>query len=211
MKDGRTSMTNQQLERGVVGGVDTHKLTHHAAALDAATGQLLGDREFPATRSGYEQMLTWWLTFGVVVKVGVEGTGSFGAGLQRHLEHEHVTVLEVARPNRQDRRARGKSDPIDAINAARAVLSEATAIIPKAREGFVEAVRLIRATRRSASRARRIAIQQIHGVLWGDPTPSGSSWPAMTGPRSCPVAPSFVCPPDRSSMTRRPPHAACCA
>ena len=71
-------MTNQQLERGVVGGVDTHKLTHHAAALDAATGQLLGDREFPATRSGYEQMLTWWLTFGVVVKVGVEGTGSFG-------------------------------------------------------------------------------------------------------------------------------------
>jgi len=169
MKDGRTSMTNQQLERGVVGGVDTHKLTHHAAALDAATGQLLGDREFPATRSGYEQMLTWWLTFGVVVKVGVEGTGSFGAGLQRHLEHEHVTVLEVARPNRQDRRARGKSDPIDAINAARAVLSEATAIIPKAREGFVEAVRLIRATRRSASRARRIAIQQIHGVLWGGP------------------------------------------
>lgn len=162
-------MTNEQLERVVIGGVDTHKLTHHAAALDASTGQLLGDHEFPATGAGYEQMLTWFLTFGVVVKVGVEGTGSFGAGLQRHLERRQITVREVSRPNRQDRRARGKSDPIDAINAARAVLSEAAATIPKAREGFVEAVRLIRATRRSAARARRVAIQQIHGVLWGAP------------------------------------------
>lgn len=169
MKDGRTSMTNQQLERMVVGGVDTHKLTHHAAALDAATGQLLDDQEFPATSAGYAQMLTWLLTHGMVLKVGIEGTGSFGAGLHRHLHNSNITVTEVLRPNRQDRRARGKSDPIDAINAARAALSGTASTIPKDREGFVEAVRLIRATRRSAVRARRVAIQQIHGILWSAP------------------------------------------
>ncbi|KRE22503.1 IS110 family transposase [Agromyces sp. Soil535] len=153
----------------MVGGVDTHKLTHHAAALEAATGQVLGDREFPATAAGYAQMLKWMLAFGVLIKVGVEGTGSFGSGLQRHLESNQVLVVEVIRPNRQDRRARGKSDPIDAINAARAALSGTASTIPKGREGFVEAVRLIRATRRGAARARRVAIQQIHGVLWGAP------------------------------------------
>lgn len=162
-------MTNQQVERGVIGGVDTHKLTHHAAALDAATGQVLGDHEFPATAAGYQRMLAWFLTFGALLTVGIEGTGSFGAGLQRHLEHERVAVREVSRPNRQDRRAHGKSDPIDAINAARAVLGETATTIPKAREGFVEAVRLIRATRRSATRGRRVALQQIHGALWGAP------------------------------------------
>ena len=162
-------MTNQQLERTVIGGVDTHRLTHHAAALDAVTGQILGDKEFPATANGYARMLAWFLAFGVLLKVGVEGTGSFGAGLQRHLEQHQVLVREVSRPNRQDRRARGKSDPIDAINAARAVLSGTATAVPKARAGFVEAVRLIRATRRSASKARRVAIQQIHGILYGAP------------------------------------------
>jgi len=162
-------MTNPQLERTVIGGVDTHKLTHHAAALDARTGQILGDQEFPATGAGYAQLLDWLLAFGVLMKVGVEGTGSFGAGLQRHLEQHQVLVREVSRPNRQDRRARGKSDPIDAINAARAVLSDTATAVPKARAGFVEAVRLIRATRRSAAKARRVAIQQIHGILYSAP------------------------------------------
>ena len=162
-------MTNQHLDRTVVGGVDTHRSTHHAAALDTATGQLLGDREFPATASGYAQLVTWLLAFGVLLKVGVEGTGSFGAGLQRHLKDNGITVVEVLRPNRQDRRARGKSDPIDAINAARATLSGAASTTPKDRDGFVEAVRLIRTTRRSAVRARRVAIQQIHGVLYSAP------------------------------------------
>lgn len=162
-------MTNQQLERNVVGGVDTHKLIHHAAALEAATGQVLGNREFPATAAGYAQMLTWMLAFGALIKVGVEGTGSFGAGLQRHLESNQISVVEVIRPNRQERRARGKSDPLDAINAARSALSGTASTIPKGREGFVEAVRLIRSTRRSAARARRVAIQQIHAVLWCAP------------------------------------------
>jgi transposase len=156
-------------ERGIVGGVDTHKATHHAAVLDAATGKLLGDQEFPATATGYRLLLRWLRSHGTVMKVGVEGTGSWGAGLQRHLQAEAITVVEVARPNRQDRRARGKSDPIDAINAARAVLSEAATTVPKSREGFVETVRMLRATRRSAAKARAAAIIQIHGLLASAP------------------------------------------
>jgi transposase len=153
----------------VVGGVDTHKLTHHVAVLDTATGKLLGDREFQATKCGYRQALSWMQRYGVVDSVGMEGTGSYGAGMQRLLQSEGVSVVEVARPNRQDRRARGKSDPIDAINAARCVLSQAATTTPKDRDGFVEAVRLIRATRRGAVKARRSAIGQIHGLLWSAP------------------------------------------
>jgi len=189
-----TSMTNQQLERGIVGGVDTHKLTHHAAALDAATGQLLGDHEFPATGVGYEQMLTWLLTFGAVLKVGVEGTGSFGAGLQRHLEQHRITVFEVSRPNRQDRRTRGKSDP---INAARAVLSEAVATVPKAREGFVEPSGLS-APPGAAPLGRVVSPSNRSTGCFGERlTSSVHNWPATTGPRWYRVAPSSACPPGR--------------
>lgn len=162
-------MTTEAQTRHVVGGVDTHKQTHHAAALDAATGKLLGDQEFPANRAGYQALLRWLQRHGAVVMVGVEGTGSYGAGLQRHLQAEGVTVIEVVRPNRQDRRARGKSDPIDAINAARAVLAEQATTTPKNKEGFVEAVRMIRTTRRSAIKARNAALHQIHGLLWCGP------------------------------------------
>jgi len=162
-------MTNPSPTRHVVLGVDTHKLSHHAAALDAATGKLLSDQEFEATPVGYRRLLYWARSFGSLVKVGIEGTGSFGAGLHRHLHAQGVTVIEVARPNRQDRRRRGKSDPIDAINAARAVLSESATTTPKNRDGYVETVRQIRATRRSAAKARKVALQQIHGLLWCAP------------------------------------------
>jgi transposase len=162
-------MTTQPGSRHVVIGVDTHKLTHHAAVLDADTGKLLGDQEFLATPVGYRRLLSWARSFGELLKAGVEGTGSYGAGLQRHLQACHVVVIEVSRPNRQDRRMRGKSDPIDAINAARAVLSEMATTTPKSRDGYVEAVRQIRATRRSAVKARRAALHQIHALLWCAP------------------------------------------
>lgn len=162
-------MTTPAADREVVGGVDTHGRTHHAAAIDARTGKLFGDREFPATATGYAQLLAWLRCFGTVVAVGVEGTGSYGAGLFRHLTSQAVPVIEVARPNRQARRFQGKSDPIDAINAARAVLAETATTIPKPRDGKVEAIRLIRTTRRSAVKARRAAINQMHGLLAGAP------------------------------------------
>src|SRR5262249_16373460 len=103
-------------KRQVTGGVDTHGKTHHAPALDQ-TGRVLGDHEFPATAAGYRALLAWLCSFGRVVKVGIEGTGTFGAGLARYLASEQVALVEVDRPDRKTRRAKGKSDPIDAISA----------------------------------------------------------------------------------------------
>lgn len=162
-------MTTTTADREVIGGVDTHGHNHHGAAIDAATGKLFGDREFAATPKGYRLLLAWLRSFGAVVKIGIEGTGSYGAGLTRYLTSEQIVVIEVARPNRQQRRLQGKSDPLDAIAAARAVLAETATTVPKPRDGAVEAIRLIRTTRRSAVKARRAAIAQIHGLLFGAP------------------------------------------
>ena len=105
--------------RVVIGGVDTHRDTHHAAVLDGV-GRELGDREFPATPAGYRALLGWLRRHGELARVGVEGTGAYGAGLTRFLRGNGVLVVEVDRPDRRARRARGKSDPIDALAAARA-------------------------------------------------------------------------------------------
>ena len=90
-------------KRKVTGGVDTHGRTHHAAVVDQ-TGRVLGDQQFPATAAGYQQLLAWLRTFGTVVKVGVEGTGAYGAGLARYLSGQKITVVEVDRPDRKTRR-----------------------------------------------------------------------------------------------------------
>ena len=115
-------MTIVEAARAVTGGIDTHGEVHVAAALDEVGG-LLGTELFPATPKGKSALL-WWLSgFGTVGEVGVEGTGSYGAGLARCLTRSGVEVIEVDRHNRQNRRRQGKSDPIDAVEAARAVLS----------------------------------------------------------------------------------------
>ncbi|MGO9081277.1 MAG: IS110 family transposase [Streptosporangiaceae bacterium] len=95
--------------RAVTGGVDTHADTHVAAALDPIGG-LLGVQEFPATAAGYAGLLGWLGGFGTVCLVGIEGTGSYGAGLARHVSAAGVRVVEVDRSDRQDRRRQGKSD-----------------------------------------------------------------------------------------------------
>jgi transposase len=153
----------------VIAGVDTHRHTHHAAVLDAGSGKLLADQEFQATAAGYRQLLAWLLSFGAVAKVGIEGTGSYGAGLLRHLTAHGVTVIEVARPERAARRAQGKSDPLDAIAAARAVLAGTATAVPKDRDGVVETIRLLHTTRASAVKARRVCLQQMHAILAGGP------------------------------------------
>ncbi|HEX5996539.1 MAG TPA: IS110 family transposase [Jiangellales bacterium] len=152
----------------VTGGVDTHSQTHHAAALDQ-TGRVLGDRQFPATAAGYRALLAWLLSFGTLVRVGVEGTGAYGAGLARYLAAERVTLVEVDRPDRKTRRVKGKSDPIDAIAAARAALSGQAAGAPKTRIGPVEAIRALRVARRGAVKARTAALNQLHGVIISAP------------------------------------------
>src|SRR5215470_12140091 len=139
--------------RAVTGGVDTHADVHVAAALDPVGG-LLGVQEFPATPAGYAQLLGWLGGFGTVCLVGIEGTGSYGAGLSRHVTGAGVRVVEVDRSDRQDRRRQGKSDPLDAVSAARAAQSGRAAGMPKGRGGQVEAVRALMVTKRSARAAR---------------------------------------------------------
>jgi transposase len=97
----------------VTGGVDTHGHTHHAAVLDYM-GRQLGDREFPTSPAGYRALLQWMSGHGVLDRVGVEGTGTYGVGLARHLRDAGAHVVEVDRPDRRARRAQGKSDPLDA-------------------------------------------------------------------------------------------------
>ena len=148
----------------VVGGVDTHRDNHVAAAVDSA-GRLLGAESFPATGAGYGELLVWLRSWGELVRVGVEGTGSYGAGLARRLASEGVCVVEVNRPNRQTRRRRGKSDTVDAEAAARAALGGEATAVPKSGDGLVEAIRVLRIARRSALKARTQAINQIHDVI----------------------------------------------
>jgi transposase len=155
-------MTSHGLE--VIGGVDTHGHTHHAAVLDGL-GRKLGDREFPATSAGYRQLLDWVGSHGPIRAVGVEGTGSYGAGLAKVLRAAGISVLEVDRPDRKMRRAKGKSDPLDAYAAAGAVLSERAQASPKTRDGHSEAIRVLRIAHQSAVKARTQTINQIHSVL----------------------------------------------
>ena len=104
-------MTTIEDARVITGGVDTHADMHVAAALDPIGG-LLGVKEFAATTVGYAGLLGWLAGFGTVALVGVEGTGSYGAGLARHLTAAGIRVVEVDRSDRQDRHRQGKSDPL---------------------------------------------------------------------------------------------------
>ena len=157
-----TTMT--ELDVRVTGGVDTHKDTHVAAALDQQ-GRLLGTETFPATASGYRRLLRWLETFGPVDAVGVEGTGAWGAGLARFLTAQSVTVIEVRRGNRQHRRRHGKSDPTDAVSAARAVRSGEEHGTPKAANGNCESIRLLLIARRSAMKTRSQTANRIYAVI----------------------------------------------
>ena len=167
-------------KRQVIGGVDTHHKTHHAAVIDH-TGRLLGDHEFPATAAGYQELLRWLRSFGRLAKVGVEGTGTYGAGLSRHLTAQRVDVVEVDRPDRKTRRSKGKSDPIDAIAAARAALSGQAAGKPKTRIGPVEAIRALRVGRRGAVKARTAALNQLHGLIISAPEQLRAELTALPG------------------------------
>jgi transposase len=110
--------------------VDTHLELHVAAVIDQA-GRLLGTQAFPASTRGYVALVTWAERFGPVERVGVEGAGTFGAGLTQFVRAYGLAVVEVARPDRSTRRRHGKSDPIDAQAAARATLAGVAATIPR--------------------------------------------------------------------------------
>jgi len=145
-------------------GIDTHAEVHVAAALDER-GRLLGVESFPTTAKGHDRLERWARAFGVIEAVGIEGTGAWGAGVSRYFAAAGYRVVEVDRPDRKTRRQRGKSDPIDAEAAARAVQSGTAAGTPKTRSGRVEAIRALRVARRSGMKARSQAAHQLHCLV----------------------------------------------
>ena len=153
---------------GVIGGVDTHADVHVAVAIDT-NGAVLGVESFSVDEVGYRRFEEWLRSFGPVIRVGVEGTGSYGVGLARHLHRCGVEVVEVDRPNRQTRRRLGKSDPIDAEAAARAALSGSAKTTPKRRDGTVEQMRVLMVARRSARMQRSQTLNQLRQIVFTGP------------------------------------------
>ena len=145
-------------------GVDTHSEAHVAVALDGAGGRL-GELVVPNDRAGYARLWDWAMSLGILVAAGVEGTGSYGAGLSRFLRARGASVQEVNRTSRQHRRRHGKHDAGDAEAAARQVLSGTAAGEPKGADGVAESLRALRVARRSAVKAKTQAANQLHALL----------------------------------------------
>jgi transposase len=160
-------------------GVDTHKDTHVAVALDAL-GVELGSREIAATAAGYRSLLCWAQELGMPA-FAVEGTGSYGAGLVRLLERAGVSVFECERPRRQERR-RGKSDLIDAALAARRLLSGERLSLPRG-GGRREDLRLLLLERRGAMQARNAGLNQLSALLVTAPDHVRARLGALSGER----------------------------
>ena len=157
----------QDGEVRVTVGIDTHIDQHVGVALDRF-GRRLGTRSVPTTPAGFATLLAWAHGFGVIERIGIEGTGSYGAGLSRWLRARGPVVIEVERPRRHDRQARrrrGKSDPLDAEAAARAVQAGTATGQPKDGDGQVEMIRTLRLARRSAMKARTQAANQLHALV----------------------------------------------
>jgi transposase len=159
-----TESTVAPVDRIVTVGVDTHSDIHVAVALDQL-GRRLGTTTIPTTPEGYRQLESWARQFGQVDAFGIEGTGSWGAGLVRLLRGHDYRLVEVNRPDRGARHRQGKNDPLDAEAAARAVLAGTATAQPKAGEGLVEMIRALQVVRRSAQKARSQAANQLRALL----------------------------------------------
>jgi len=180
-------MTIVEGTRTVTGGIDTHGEVHVAAALDEVGG-LLGTESFEANPDGYSALFSWLADFGTVTKIGVEGTGAYGAGVARFLARAGVEVIEVDRQNRQSRRQSGKSDPLDAVDAARAALSGRAHGRAKSRDGSVEAIRVLVVAKRSARTSRITALSQMRQLTYSAPDQLQSRLKGLPIPRFVAVA-----------------------
>jgi transposase len=163
------------------------------AAAVGRTGGKLGTASFPATEDGYAQLLGWLRGHGELARVGVEGTGSYGAGLARCLAAQGVVVLEVPRPDRQRRRRHGKSDPADAVSAALAALNGDECGIPKAGDGPAESIRALRAARSGAVKARTQAGNQLRDLITTAPAVLREQLAPLSTPRRVRAAAAFTC------------------
>jgi transposase len=145
-------------------GVDTHAELHVAAALDER-GRLLGTCTIPTNSKGFAELVRWASEYGDLGRVGIEGTGSYGAGLARWLRVRSIAVVEVDRPDRRTRRRRGKSDTVDAEAAARAVQAGTPTAQPKAGTRAMEMLRTLRVARQSALKSRTQAANELHALV----------------------------------------------
>jgi transposase len=152
----------------VYGGIDTPADTHHVAVCDR-TGRPLGDLQVPAPSAGYRDAVAFLHRWPTLASVGIECTGSYGAGITRVIRATGLAVVEVNRPNRFQRRLQGKTDTFDAYSAAEAALSGRASAAPKGGDGLVESLRVLRTTRSSALTARTSTINQIKAMLIAGP------------------------------------------
>ncbi|MGI4807435.1 MAG: IS110 family transposase [Janthinobacterium lividum] len=149
---------------GVFIGVDTHKEVHAAAAI-SGVGAHLATTTVLASSKGYSAPEAWAKSMGAVQAFGIEGTGSYGAGLSRFLRERGHNVVEVNRPNRQLRHQKGKSDAVDAESAARAVLAGQATGRPKSGIGPVEMIRHLKIARDTAVKSRTQAMQTLKAII----------------------------------------------
>jgi transposase len=163
-RTGALVLTMPCLDGEVILGVDTHADSHAAVLVDPL-GRTVAARTLPATRRGGRALLSWARRHGTLRRAGVEGTGSYGAGLMRLLQLDGVEVIEVTRASRKGRRHLGKTDARDAEAAARAVLSGDATAVPKPRDGIVESIRVLRHTRASAVKARTQAALVLRNLI----------------------------------------------
>ena len=162
------SMQQVPARRRVVVGVDTPKHVHVAVAIDEL-GTILDGRSFAADAGGYTQLIDWAVAFGGKVTFGIEGTGSYGAGLTAAVRRRDIGTIEVIRTDRRDRRLRGKSDTIDAENAARSVLAGQSTAVPKTHDGVVEMIRQVKVAKDVTVKARTAAMISLKQVLVNAP------------------------------------------
>lgn len=165
---GQIMQNDIQSPETVILGVDTH-LDIHVGAVISQAGKLLDTRIIQTSQTGYQELLDLAKSFGVLKRAGIEGTGTYGAALTRFLIKNGLYIVEVNRPDRSKRRLEGKSDPLDAENASRTVLSGSSKAIPKMQSGACEALRIISVARRSAVKARTQAINQLRALLVSAP------------------------------------------
>ena len=154
----------------VVVGVDTHQDKHVAVAIDRR-GIRLGEFHIPTTTCGYKDLERWSLGWGEVQTFGIEGTGSYGAGVARFLTARGYDVVEVNRPDRAARYRKGKTDPTDAESAARSVLAGVADATPKSGEGEVEMIRMLKSAKDSAVKSRTQAFNQMKALIVTSPAP----------------------------------------
>ena len=171
---------SEGLPTDIIVGVDTHKHTHAAVAI-TGLGARVAELTIQVGPAGYRELEAWARSLGAVRAFGVEGTGSYGAGLARFLREGGHLVYEVGRPDRRLRQQQGKTDHLDAEGAARAVLGGQATALPKAGTSRVEMIRHLKVARDTAVKARTQAMLTLKAIIVAAPAALREQLEAITG------------------------------